>query len=60
MILKKGCSHFYINVSDLNNQQLEFKQIFKSTRCNVNNYGGRIVSAKIENKNGILFSTGAG
>lgn len=56
---KKGCSHFYINVSDLNNQQLEFKQIFKSTRCNVNNYGGRIVSAKIENKNGILFSTGA-
>jgi glucose/arabinose dehydrogenase len=46
-------------VSDFNNQQLKFKQFFKSKTCNINNYGGRIASANFGNEDGILFSTGA-
>lgn len=58
LTLEKDCQKFNISVADWNLEKLTFKIFFKSKSCGINLNAGRMVSFRLNNKDGILFTVG--
>ena len=56
---EKDCKYFSLYRAKINDEKLNFEKFFDPEKCIKNNYGGRISYGEINNKTGIILTTGA-
>ncbi len=56
---EKDCKYFSLYRARINDENLKFEKLFDPNKCIKNNYGGRISFGDVNNKSGIILTTGA-